>query len=165
MANANPVSVQAPGPNINFGTAPSGSTHISDANSLIAVIGTAANIALDLAYLIAAGCIVLSPGGFGQNSVQTGTSYTVQLADNAQEIVCTNAGAFTFNLPNNMPIGFFVNATQGGAGTVTATALSGATIHHVSSSATSAQYAQIKCVVIANSDGVHAVWAVMQVGA
>src|SRR5205814_5731032 len=117
------ISLQAPGPNIAFGTAPSGSTYISDANGLV-IIGNGS--VGDELYLLGAGCLALVPGGFGANAGQTGTSYTVQATDLAQEIVCTNAGAFTLNLPKTMPAGFAVAATQGGAGTVTANALSGA---------------------------------------
>jgi hypothetical protein len=157
------IFVQAPGPNIAFGTAPSGSSYIADANGLIVVNGTGATAIDDLLYLTGAGCIVLSPGGFGENSLQTGTSCTVQLADNAQEIICTNAGAFTLNLPKNMPVGFFVNATQGGAGTVTANALSGAALVGAHTT-TNGQYLQIKCLVIQNSDGNSAVWSVLRVG-
>src|SRR5438105_706171 len=113
------IFVQAPGPNINFGTAPSGSTYISDANGLVVITGATAGAVNDELYLLGAGCIALVPGGFGQNSLQTGTSYTVQLSDAAQEIVCTNAGAFALNLAKTMPVGFCISATQGGAGTVT----------------------------------------------
>jgi len=157
------IVLQAPGPNINFGTAPSGSTYISDANGLVVVSGTSNNIANDETYLLAAGCIGLVPGGFGGNSNQTGTSYTVQQSDLACEIVCNNSGAFTLNLPATFPVGFYVNATQGGAGTVTANALgAGSTVG--SHQTTSGQYYQLKCVVIANSDGLHAVWSTMRVG-
>ena len=152
--------LQAPGPNIAFGTTPSGATYISDPNGLVVVTNAGVN---DELYLLGAGCVALVPGGFGQNALQTGTAYTVQLSDNAQEIVGTNAGAFTLNLPKAMPPGFYVNATQGGAGTVSANALSGASLagaHHD----TAAQYLQIKCVVIANPDGASATWAVMRVG-
>ena len=157
------IFVQAPGPNINLGTAPSGSTYISDANGLVVITGTTAGAVNDELYLLGAGCIALVPGGFGQNSLQTGTSYTVQLSDAAQEIVCTNAGAFTLNLAKTMPVGFCISATQGGAGTVTAAALSGASLvgaHHD----TAGQYLQLKCVVVQNSDGNSAVWACIRIG-
>ena len=154
------IFIQAPGPNIAFGAAPSGSTYVSDSNGLVVITNSSVS---DELYLLMAGCIALVPGGFGQNSLETGTGYTVQLSDCAQEIVCTNAGAFTLNLPKTMPVGFYVNATQGGAGTVTANALSGASL--VGSFHTiSAQYLQLKCVVIQNSDGASAVWATIRVG-
>jgi hypothetical protein len=154
------IFLQAPGPNINFGTAPSGSTYISDANGLVVITSNSVN---DESYLLGAGCIGLVPGGFGANSLQTGTSYTVQSSDVAQEIICANASAFTLNLPKTMPVGFSINVTQGGAGTVTANALSGASLVGAHTS-TSGQYLQIKCLVIQNSDGVSAVWDVMRVG-
>jgi hypothetical protein len=154
------IFVQAPGPDIAFGTAPSGSTYISDANGLVVLTNNDVDDAL---YLLGAGCVALSPGGFGQNSLETGTSYTVQLSDNAQEIICTNAGAFTLNLRKTMPVGFSVSATQGGAGTVTANALSGATLVGAHTT-TAGQYLQLKFVVIQNSDGLSAVWATIRVG-
>src|SRR5579862_2427419 len=154
------IVLQAPGPDIAFGAAPSGSTYISDQNGLVVVGNGSVN---DENYLLGAGCIALVPGGFGGNSNQTGTSYTVQESDLAQEIVCTNAGAFTLNLPKTMPVGFYVNATQGGAGTVTANPKSGASTVGAHQT-TSGQYLQLKCVVIQNSDGVSAVWATLRVG-
>lgn len=158
------IVLQAPGPNINFGVAPSGATYISDANGLVVVTGTTSNLANDETYLLAAGCIGLIPGGFGGNANQTSTSYTVQFSDLATEIICTNAGAFTLNLPATFPVGFYVNATQGGAGTVTANALGSGTIVGTHAN-TSGQYFQIKCVVIANNAGLTAAtWAVMRVG-
>jgi hypothetical protein len=155
------IFLQAPGPNINFGTAPSGSTYISDANGLVVITNAGVN---DETYLLGAGCVALVPGGFGGNANQTGTSYTVQQSDLATEIVCTNAGAFTLNLPKTMPVGFYVHATQGGAGTVTANALSGATLVGAHAT-TSGQYLQIKCLVIQNGDGNSAVWDVIRMGA
>jgi hypothetical protein len=155
------IVLQAPGPNINFGTAPSGSTYISDPNGLVVITNGSMS---DESYLLGAGCIGLVPGGFGGNANQTGTSYTVQASDLAQEIICTNAGAFTLNLPATFPVGFYVNATQGGAGTVTANALGSGTLVGAHSS-TSGQYLQIKCVVIANNAGLTAAtWDVMRVG-
>jgi|SRR5215469_7487118 len=157
------IVLQAPGPNIAFGTAPSGSSYISDANGLVVIAAAGANAVSDELYLLGAGCIGLVPGGFGGNSNQTGTSYTVGESDVAQEIVCTNTSAFTLNLPNSMPVGFFVNATQGGAGTVTATPKPGASTVGAHQT-TSGQYLQLKCVVIQNSDGQSALWATMRVG-
>jgi len=157
------IVLQAPGPDIAFGTAPSGSSYISDANGLVVVTGSGASAVEDEVYLLEAGCIALVPGGFGGNSNQTGTGYTVQEQDLACEIVCTNAGAFTLDLPNSMPVGFYVNATQGGAGTVTANALAGASTVGAHQ-ATAGEYRQLKCVVIQNSTGTAAVWATIQIG-
>lgn len=152
--------LQAPGPDIQFGTAPSGSTYISDANALVVISNGSVNDAL---YLIGAGCVALVPGGYGQNNLQTGTSYTVQTGDLAQEIICTNAGAFTLNLPKTMPAGFHLSATQGGAGTVTANPLAGASTVGAHQN-TGGQYLQLKCVVIQNGDSQSAVWATLRVG-
>jgi hypothetical protein len=107
--------------------------------------------------------VALVPGGYGQNNLQTGTSYTVQTGDLAQEIICTNAGAFTLNLPKTMPAGFHLSATQGGAGTVTANPLAGASTVGAHQN-TGGQYLQLKCVVIQNGDSQSAVWATLRVG-
>ena len=155
------IVLQAPGPNINFGTAPTGSTYISDANGLVVVTNGSMS---DETYLLGAGCIGLIPGGFGGNANQTGTSYTVQASDLAQEIICTNASTFTLNLPATLPVGFYVNATQGGTGTVTANALGGGSLVGAHAN-TQGQYLQIKCVVISNNAGLTAaVWAILRVG-
>lgn len=155
------IVLQAPGPNINFGTAPSGSTYISDANGLVVVTNGSLS---DETYLLGAGCVALVPGGFGGNANQTGTSYTVQASDLAQEIICTNGSAFTLNLPATFPVGFYINATQGGAGTVTANALGSGTLVGAHSS-TSGQYFQIKCVVIAQNGAMNdATWDILRVG-
>jgi hypothetical protein len=154
------IVMQAPGPNIAYAALPSGSTYTSDANALVVITNGSVS---DQLALTLAGCVTLVPGGGGAQNLQTGTSYTLALADCGQEIVCTNAGAFTLNLPNVMPVGFFANATQGGAGTVTATALAGASTVGAHQ-ATAGQYRQLKCVVIQNTSGTSAVWATLQVG-
>jgi hypothetical protein len=154
------IVMQAPGAGIQYAALPSGSTYTSDANALIVITNGSVS---DQLALLQAGCVTLVAGGGGAQNLQTGTSYTPALSDCGQEIVCTNAGAFTLHLPNSMPVGFFANATQGGAGTVTAAALTGASTVGTHQ-ATAGQYKQLKCVVIQNSDGVSAVWATMQVG-
>jgi hypothetical protein len=154
------IVMQAPAANQTFVL--SDGTFVSDQNGLIVLSN--ANQVTDQLSLIQAGCVTLSPAAGGLNAIQNGTSYTVQMADYGQEIICTNGSAFTFTLPKTMPVGFYCYGTQGGAGTVTGTAGSGASV--VGSHAdTSGQYFQIKCVVIANSTGIAAVWAVMRVGA
>ena len=50
----------APGPNINFGTAPSGASYVSNGLGLIAITNGAV---ADEAALIAAGCTALYPAG------------------------------------------------------------------------------------------------------
>ncbi|HEX3429558.1 MAG TPA: hypothetical protein VHT03_01620 [Rhizomicrobium sp.] len=156
------IVLQAPGPNIAFGAAPSGSTYISDANGLVVITNGSVN---DELYLLGAGCIALVPGGFGGNSNQIGTLYTVQVTDLAQIIVCTNAGAFTLNLPATFPVGFYVDAIQGGAGTVTANPLGGGSTVGAHQT-TQAQYLQLRCVVIANNAGLTAaVWDTIRMGA
>jgi hypothetical protein len=154
------IVMQAPGPGIQYASLPSGSTYTSDANALI-VVGNG-NVSDQLA-LVEAGCVTLVSGGGGAQNLQTGANYTLALSDCGQEIVCTHGSAFTLNLPNFMPVGFFANATQGGAGTVTANALAGASTVGAHQ-ATAGQYLQLKCVVISNTTGTNAAWATLQVG-
>lgn len=79
----------------------------------------------------------------GVNS-QTGTSYTLVLSDAGKDVKCTNASAITLTVPPNssvaFPTGTWLLFSQGGAGTVTATAGSGVTLNAANGAATTAQY-------------------------
>ena len=57
---ASPIFLLAPGPDINFGTAPSGASYVSNGLGLIAITNGAV---ADEAALIAAGCTALYPAG------------------------------------------------------------------------------------------------------
>lgn len=95
----------------------------------------------------------------GEFNDQTGTTYTLVSGDNGKVITLTNASAITLELPNSLPKGFNVLVIQGGAGQVTLSALSGATLRNRSSHTKMAgQYAQIGLVVTANSGGSAAVY-------
>jgi hypothetical protein len=65
-------------------------------------------------------------------NAQTGTAYTLVLADADKIVTMTNAGASTLTVPQNsdaaIPIGSIVEVTQLGAGLVTLAAGTGATI-------------------------------------
>lgn len=71
---------------------------------------------------------------------QTGTSYTLVLADAGKDVRCTNASAITLTVPPNssvaFPIGTVILFSQGGAGVVTATAGSGVTLRTPNGAAT-----------------------------
>jgi len=60
---------------------------------------------------------------FGQFNAQTGTTYTLVLADVAKVVSLTNASAITLTIPTNasvaFPIGSQLLLYQGGAGQVT----------------------------------------------
>lgn len=76
---------------------------------------------------------------------QTGTSYTVAASDAGKEIRCTNAAAIALNIDTEANSGiadvtFWALLSQGGAGTVTVTALAGVTLRTPNGAATSAQY-------------------------
>lgn len=75
---------------------------------------------------------------------QTGTAYTVASTDAGKDVRCTNAAAVALNIDtaanSGIAIGFWCLFSQGGAGTVTATALSGVTLRTPSGAATTAQY-------------------------
>src|SRR5690242_10244351 len=68
----------------------------------------------------------------GINS-QTGTSYTLVLTDAGKDVKCTNASDITLTVPPNssvaFPVGTWLLFSQGGAGTVTATAGFGVTLN------------------------------------
>ena len=75
---------------------------------------------------------------------QTGTSYTLAIADAGKDVRCTNAAAITLTIPPNssvaFPVGTIVLFSQGGAGVVTATAGSGVTLVGANGTTTSGQY-------------------------
>jgi hypothetical protein len=77
-------------------------------------------------------------------NAQTGTSYTLTLADAGKDVKCTNDSDITLTVPPStsvaFPVGTWLLFSQGGAGTVTATAGSGVTLNQANGSATTAQY-------------------------
>lgn len=66
-------------------------------------------------------------------NAQTGTSYTLVLADRGKLITCSNAAANTVTFPQNSSVAIPVGATgtimQAGAGTTTLVAGTGATLN------------------------------------
>jgi hypothetical protein len=67
-------------------------------------------------------------------NAQTGTSYTLVLADAGKMVRCSNAAAITLTVPTNasvaFPIGTYLLIEQQGAGTVTVTPAGGVTINN-----------------------------------
>lgn len=66
-------------------------------------------------------------------NAQSGTSYTLVLADAGQAVECNNASAITLTVPPNssvaFPVGTVLEIAQLGAGAVTVTAGAGVTIN------------------------------------
>lgn len=94
---------------------------------------------------------------------QTGTTYTVDVAgsdsDRGRVVRLTNAAGITVTLPNSAPVGFYCSWGQGGAGQITFSPASGATLVNRQSHAKSAgQHAQGGLIVYANSGGSAAEW-------
>lgn len=92
----------------------------------------------------------LATGGGGSSTAlvgindQTGTTYTLVLADAGKDVRCTNASAITLTVPPNssvaFPVGTWLLFSQGGAGIVTAAAGAGVTLNAAFGVDTSAQY-------------------------
>ncbi len=98
-------------------------------------------------------------GFVGVLNDQTGTTYTLVAGDTGKIVTLTNASAITLTLPNNLAVGTNVRLVQGGAGQVSLTAASGATIRNRQTHAKLAgQYAEATLVVVANAGGAAAVY-------
>lgn len=78
-------------------------------------------------------------------NAQTGTSYTLALADAASVVTLSNSSAITATVPTNasvaFPIGTRIRLSQIGSGQVTITPDSGVTVNSAAGLKTSAQYA------------------------
>ena len=70
---------------------------------------------------------------------QTGTAYTLALADAGHFVTMTNAGANTLTIPDNatvaFPVGTAITIGQGGSGTTTIDAAAGVALNGVSGGA------------------------------
>jgi hypothetical protein len=95
----------------------------------------------------------------GVQNAQTGTTYTIQSTDTGKWVTHDNGGAVTVTLPKTAPIGFVCEGMQIGAGQVTYSAQSGATlINRQSQFKIAGQGGVVSLRVISNSDGNSAVW-------
>jgi hypothetical protein len=91
---------------------------------------------------------------------QTGTNYTFTAADNGTTVTLTNAAAITATLPNNLAKGWNCLVYQGGAGQVTFNPGSGTTLRNrKANTKTAGQYAMATLLVVSNSNGTSAVYA------
>lgn len=95
----------------------------------------------------------------------TGTTYTILSTDRV--IRTTSGSSVTITLPNNLPAGRGIAVSQDGAGQVTFSPASGATLHNLDSETkTAGQYAIVGLFVKTNTTGTNAVYSLSgQVGA
>jgi hypothetical protein len=98
----------------------------------------------------------------GNVNSQTGTTYTVVAADSGKIVDHANAAAITTTLPNNLPQGWCCTYAQGGAGQITFSAASGASLRNRQSlSKTAGQYAGVTLYVRSNVGGTAAEYVLM----
>lgn len=85
---------------------------------------------------------------------QTGTTYTLQASDTGKIVVCNNASPITVTLPNSLSVGFICEVVQKGAGKITFSAASGATLNNFfSHTKTAGQKSVVNLRVTDNSGG------------
>jgi hypothetical protein len=90
----------------------------------------------------------------GDLNAQTGTTYTLTAADTGKVVECTNAAAITLTLPATAAVGFCCTVVQGGAGQVTLTPASGATLRNRQThTRTAGQWAGVTLYVRTNAGG------------
>lgn len=83
-------------------------------------------------------------------NAQTGTTYTVALSDEQKLVTLSDAAAITVTLPQDsdvaIPVGGQIHFTQLGAGQVTFTAGTGATVNSTPTASTRAQYSTVTAI-------------------
>ena len=97
---------------------------------------------------------VTGPGGVDAINAQTGTTYTLVLADKDSLVTASNASAITVTIPPNSSVAYavgdLVNVIQKGAGQVTFAQGAGVTIRSTGATATApklrAQYSSATCI-------------------
>ena len=98
-------------------------------------------------------------GYLAKINAQTGTTYTLLSTDSGSVIECNNASAITVTLPNNLPVGWNCRVVQTGAGQVTFSPASGASLVNRSSyTKTAGQQGEVDLYVTTNSGGASAVY-------
>lgn len=94
-----------------------------------------------------------TPGQYAGVNAQTGTSYTLVLADQGKFVTLTNASPITLTVPPNssvaFPVGAQVDVAVLGAGMVTVTPGSGVTVNGTPSLVTRAQYSAVTLIKLA----------------
>ena len=90
---------------------------------------------------------------------QTGTTYTLQASDTGKTVILNNASAITVTLPNSLAAGFTCEIIQKGAGQVTLSAGSGATLtNRQSHTKIAGQHGAARLTVTGNSGGSSAIY-------
>lgn len=94
----------------------------------------------------------------GNVRLETGTTYTLDVAgtdtDSGRVVDHANAAAITVTLPNSAPVGFCVTYVQAGAGQITFSPASGATLRNRQShTKTAGQWAGVTLYVRSNAGG------------
>lgn len=91
---------------------------------------------------------------------QTGTTYTLDTTtDRGKVLTVSNASAITVTLPNSAAVGYCLTVYQKGAGQITFSAASGATLRNRQShTKVAGQYGTVTLFVESNSGGSAAVW-------
>lgn len=94
----------------------------------------------------------------GNVRLETGTTYTLDVAgtdtDSGRVVDHANASAITVTLPNSAPVGFCVTYVQAGAGQITFSPASGASLRNRQShTKTAGQWAGVTLYVRSNSGG------------
>lgn len=93
-------------------------------------------------------------------NAQTGTTYTFAAADYGKQVTLTAANPITATLPNSLPQGWNCLVWQGGAGQVLFSPASGATLRNRQGQThTAGQYAMVSLMVMTNTSGTNAVYA------
>lgn len=98
-------------------------------------------------------------GNFTKLNAQVGTTYTLASSDCGKTITFNNASPITVTLPNSLSAGFWCNVIQTGAGQVTLSAGSGATMNNYDAfTKLAGQKAMATIIVESNSGGSAAVY-------
>ena len=95
---------------------------------------------------------------FGPRTVDNRTAAYTLTVDDVREVIRINAASgVALTLPNNLPVGFHVTVVQAGAGVVTLTPASGATlVNRQTFTKTAGQHARVELLVTSNSNGTSA---------
>lgn len=89
----------------------------------------------------------------------TGTTYTLLETDRGKVVTLSNASPITVTMPNSLPIGWSATVIQKGAGQVTFSPASGATLRNRSThSKIAGQYGMVSLAVLENSNNASAVY-------
>lgn len=121
-------------------------------NALVRWDGTGGNALQDSGVLLTDNAEISAYRG--HLNLQTGTTYTLVSGDSGKIIDHANGSAITVTLPNSLPVGFCCTYVQSGAGQVTFSAASGATLRNRQSQTKIAgQWGEAVLHVRANSGG------------